>query len=141
MNVSVPDATPAPDIRVNEREEFLFVTAPLKVVDKVVGPGAGVAVGAAVGAGVGAGLAVGVGVGAGAGVADAPSARRVAYASTRPYATAALIFRALASRAASTAVFDAFGEYESASPAIPATTGVAAEVPQNDPYHPARPVV
>src|SRR5437870_1437321 len=92
-NVSVPDAGPAPDVRLKERAGFLFVTAPLNVVDKTVPPGAGVAVGLGVGptvgAGVGVGLAVGAGVVVGAGVADAPSARSVAYASTRPYATEA----------------------------------------------------
>src|SRR5438093_6554894 len=103
--VSVPDAGPAPDVRLNERAGFLFVTAPLKVVDKTVPPGAGVAVGVGVGPTVGAGGGVGLAVGAGVGVgADAPSARSVAYASTRPYATGAPIFTALASSAASTVV-------------------------------------
>jgi hypothetical protein len=66
----------------NERERFLFVTAPLNVVDRIVAPGVGVAVGlgvtTGVGVGAGVGLAVGDGVEVGAGVADAPSASSVA---------------------------------------------------------------
>src|SRR5947208_13221481 len=109
-NVRVPDAVPAPDIRVNDREGFLFVTAPLRVVDTSVvagagvGVGAGVGEGATVGVGAGVGLTVGAGVAVGAG-ADAPSASKAAYASTRPYATGAPIFSAVVSSAASTAVF------------------------------------
>ena len=145
--VRVPDAVPAPDSSANDREGFLFVIAPLSVVDSVVTAGAGVAVGvgvgvgATVGAGAGAGLTVGAGVGVGAADDDPPSASSAAYASTRPYATDALIFAAVASRAASTAVFVAVGAYERASPAMPATTGAAADVPQNEPNQPARPVV
>jgi len=47
----------------------------------------------------------------------------------------------LDSIAASIVVVGAAGAYENASPTIPATAGVAAEVPQNEPYQPFRPVV
>src|SRR5437870_4787816 len=146
-NVRVPDAVPAPDVRVNDREGFLFVTAPLRVVDTSVvagagvGVGAGVGEGATVGVGPGVGLTVAAGVGVGEAADDPPSARTAAYASTRPYATGALIFTAVDSSAASTAVFVAVPAYDSASPAMPATAGAAADVPQNEPNQPDRPVV
>jgi len=143
--VRTNDPGPLPPVIANVRDGFLLVTAPLIVVDKIATPGDDVAVGLglglSVGAGAGVGLAVGAAVIVGAGGAGVPSARSVAYASTRPYPTGAPVFTALASSAASTRVFVAPAEYESASPAMPATAGVAADVPQKDPYQPARPVV
>lgn len=92
---SVAFSVPEPVVSVNARELFLFVTAPLKLLVMVVdalgaGVGAGVAVGEGVGdeLGDGTGVKEGAGAGAGAGVvelpAGAPSAKRLAYASTRP---------------------------------------------------------
>ena len=94
---SVAFSAPEPVVSVNARELFLFVTAPLKLLVMVAdAPGTGVGAGVAVGEGVGAklgdgnGVAVGEGAGVGAGVgvgelpAGAPSAKRLAYASTLP---------------------------------------------------------
>jgi hypothetical protein len=74
-------------------------------------------------------------VGAGAGPAP-PRAASVAAASTRPYATTDPMFTADDSMPETTCAAVADGASERARPARPATTGVAADVPQNEELYP-----